>query len=233
MTLKQKTPMKRTPMSRTSTLQAKPAKEAKPAKGPREKKCANRACRAPYLPDAKLPWKNWCGDDCALVIALDKLAKQKAAKQRKERADDKAKRETMKKKGDYVQEAQRSFNRYIRLRALRFGHVCISSGEPLRAGRVGGGFDCGHFRSVGSAPHLRFDMRNAWGQTKKDNRYGAGMHDAYRRGLVMRKGLEFVERLEADQTQRRFTVDYLIRLRKIFDRKAARMQRRIEQMGIA
>lgn len=195
--------MKRTAMVRKTPM----ARTPKPAKGPRPKKCANRACRAQYVPDTKQPWKNWCSDDCALVIALDKLAKQKAAKAKKERAEDQVKREGMKKKGEFVKDAQRAFNAWVRKRDQLAGHLCISSGKPLDWS--GNNVDAGHYRSRGSAPHLRFDERNCHAQSKQENRYGSGNATDYRIGLIARIGLEAVQELEADNDPRHHSIDDL------------------------
>ena len=71
------------------------------------------------------------------------------------------------------------------------------------------GFDCGHYRSIGSAPHLRFDERNAHGQRKKCNRWGAGRAVDYRLGLIQRIGLEAVQSLESAQAHAKWTIDDL------------------------
>lgn len=200
---------RKTPMARTSTLLAKPAKEPKPEKGPRPKKCANRACRAPYVPDPKQPWKNWCGDDCALVIALEKLAKQKAAKQRAERVADKAKRDSFKKKGDFAKDAQRAFNAFIRFRDKDLPCICCGRLDMAVDGLNTHGWDCGHYRSVGSAPFHRFNEDNAHRQLVQCNRHGAGRAVDYRVGLIARIGLERVEALECDNRPKHYDIEDL------------------------
>lgn len=203
--------MKRTELKRTTPLRAKApmSRTPKPAKGPKPKKCAHRACRAPYLPDPKQPWKNWCSDDCALVIALDKLAKQKAAKAKAERAADKAKREGMRTMPQLKAAAQKVFNEWVRTRDLLAGHGCICCGKfatPAALAQPGGAYDACHYRSRGSADHLRFDERNVHLGLKDCNTWG---HHDYRGGLIRRIGLAAVEALEADNDGRKWTRDYL------------------------
>ena len=53
-------------------------------------------------------------------------------------------------------------------------NLVFAGGQPLGTGEVGGAYDCGHYRSTGSAAHLRFDERNAHAQRKVCNRWGAG-----------------------------------------------------------
>lgn len=109
---------------------------------------------------------------------------------------------------DWTKEAQIAFNAFIRERDK--GAECIDGcGARMEGEAIGGGFDAGHYRSVGSAPHLRFDERNCNGQSKKCNRYGAGRAVDYRRGLINRIGLEAVEALEADQTPRKYSIEEL------------------------
>jgi len=79
--------------------------------------------------------------------------------------------------------------------------------------------DAGHYRSVGAAPHLRFDERNCHAQTKFDNQYKSGNVVDYRIGLIKRIGLEAVEALEADNEVRKWTRDQLIEIRATYKAK--------------
>ena len=49
----------------------------------------------------------------------------------------------------------------------------------------------------------------------------------YRRGLVARKGADYVETLESMQGEARWTVEYLERLKKVFSKKIRRLEKRI------
>ena len=126
-------------------------------------------------------------------------------------------REKYKSKGEYIKEAQAAFNKYIRVRDQ--GKPCISCGN-MPESYYGGGVDAGHWRSRGSAPHLRYHVLNCWAQCKRCNRYLSGASSEYRRELINRIGKERVEALEADQTERRFDIEYLKRVKDIFTRRA-------------
>jgi hypothetical protein len=227
---------RKTPMARASTRSTTPAaaagllRVAAVQRQAKKRKCAVKTCRAEFVPAQ--PFVKWCSPACGSAIALGKLAKQKVAKAREaaraDRANTKERKAALKTRSDWVKLAQASFNRYIRLRAIRWRHTCISSGMPLPVEGLGGGFDCGHYRSVGSAPHLRFNMNNAWGQAKQDNRYGSGAAVEYRKGLIARRGIDVVEALEGDNTPRKFTVEYLQRIKIIFDKKARRIAKCIQ-----
>ena len=148
-----------------------------------------------------------------------KRAEAKAARMaaKVERASIKARKEAIKTIPDLIKEAQREFNAYIRARDA--DQLCICCGNPLGTGEVGGAFDCGHYRSTGSASHLRFDERNAHAQRKVCNRWGAGRAVDYRIGLVARIGLEAVEALESDNTPHKWTRDELIAIRDTYRAK--------------
>ena len=145
--------------------------------------------------------------DCAAQMGRVLAASRKLKARREEVKADRAKRESLKTRAEWLKDAQVAFNGYIRARDA--GKTCICCDQPLQGPAVGGGFDCGHYRSTGSAPHLRFNEDNAHGQTKQCNRWGAGRAVDYRLGLIKRIGLERVERLESDTTLAKWTIDDL------------------------
>ena len=121
---------------------------------------------------------------------------------------------------DYEKIAQTAFNAYIRARD--HGLPCISCGGYPVAADLGGTFDCGHYRSVGSSRHLRFHVWNAHGQCKKCNRHLSGNVVAYRAGLVRRIGQEKVDKIEADQRNRKYTIDDLKRIATLARKRTKR-----------
>jgi hypothetical protein len=141
-----------------------------------------------------------------------------------EAADTKARKAAMKTIPQLIKEAQHAFNAYIRQRDEGKDCICCP-GTPLGGPAVGGAFDCGHWRSVGSASHLRFDERNAHGQRKVCNRYGAGRAVDYRRGLVERIGLAGVEALEQDNHTHKWTREELIEIRATYIQKLKDLKR--------
>ena len=152
--------------------------------------------------------QNTCSFECKVALGVFFAERSKAKREKADRiaeiASTKILREKLKTKRDWTKEAQIAFNAFIRTRDN--GKPCICCGKPLGAQQIGGGFDAGHYRSIGSAPHLRFDERNVHGQQKQCNRYGAGRAVDYRIGLIARIGLESVESLEADQTPKKYTI---------------------------
>ena len=147
----------------------------------------------------------------------------KKAVQRIVREEKKLAVEKLKTRSDYIREAQIAFNAYVRERDN--GRQCISCDTYLnQTGALGGSYDCGHYRSIGSAPHLRFNLNNAHGQCKKCNKYKSGNVAEYRIKLIRKIGGARLETLECDQIQRKYTVPDLQRIKIIFTTKSKRLK---------
>jgi hypothetical protein len=175
-----------------------------------------RICKKPFVPSR--PLQPVCSDfECSLAYGV-KLAEKSAHKRdlvaKRAIRDRKVKLKT---RSDVMKEAQKAFNAYIRWRDK--SRLCICCNAPLTIAGVGGGYDCGHYRSVGSAPHLRFDEANAHGQTKKCNRWGSGRAVDYRIGLIARIGQAEVDRLESDNASRKWTKQELEAIRDTYRQK--------------
>lgn len=194
MSLERKTAMKRTPFK----------SEPKPASGkPRAKAC--KACRQKFEP--RSPLAVVCSVACSIVHGKTVTKQQKAKQQRQERAQDKIKREAMKTYPQLIRECQKAFNAVVRYRDMMAGYPCISSGRPLDWN--GNAVDAGHYRSTGSAPHLRFNFDNCHAQSKHDNLWKSGNAVDYRINLIARIGLARVEALESDNTPANWSHDDL------------------------
>ena len=178
-----------------------------------KRKCA--VCRCLFIPT--MSTQRVCGIACAYEYSRKETAKAETRKALEDRKTIKLRKDAIKTIRDWTKEAQIAFNAYIRERDRN--KPCICCGRPLADSAVGGGFDCGHYRSVGSAPHLRFDERNAHGQTKQCNRYGAGRAVDYRIGLIKRIGLEQVESLESDQSPKKYSIEDLKAIKDEYKRK--------------
>lgn len=181
------------------------------------KKC--RVCRTAFTP--AMPLARVCSPICAIQAAKAKREAAEKAAKTKDRRETKVKLDAITKKPELVKKAQAAFNKFIRARDA--GKPCISCGKPLQAATIGGAFDCGHYRSVGSAVHMRFVDDNAHGQCKHCNRHLAGNHVAYRMGLVERIGSQAVDMLERDNTLRKYTHEGLIEIARYYNDEAKRL----------
>ena len=171
--------------------------------------------------------QNTCSFECKVALGVFFAERSKAKREKEEKiaeiASTKILREKLKTKRDWTKEAQIAFNAYIRARDK--DKPCICCGLPLDSWAIGGSFDCGHYRSVGSAPHLRFDELNAHGQRKQCNRYGAGRAVDYRIGLINRIGQCAVDALESDNVPRKYTIEELKAIKALYVVKLKEMKK--------
>ena len=136
-----------------------------------------------------------------------------------ERKETKLKLDAMQTKPQLVKKAQTAFNAYIRARDV--GKPCISCDKPLDGGA--NTFDAGHYRSVGSAPHMRYVEDQVHGQCKKCNRHLSGNAVEYRKRLLERIGLERLEQIESDNVLRKYTKEALIEIARHYNEQARQL----------
>lgn len=191
------------------------------AKQPKLKKCKNPACGISFPPQRL--GQAVCSPKCGLAIKDVNQAKARKSLAQVERREIKVRKEKLKSRGEHMREAQQAFNEYVRTRDQAAGHLCISSGKPLDWS--GNAVDAGHYRSVGSAPHLRFDERNCHAQSKQDNRFLSGNAVDYRIGLIARIGQEAVDALEADQSVRKYSVEQIKGIKAYYRAKTRELKR--------
>ncbi len=186
---------------------------------------ACRICKSLFQPGKAL--QNVCSFDCEVKLGMIHAERSRLKREKAERIAEEASRkilrERIKTKGEWMKEAQTAFNQFIRLRDQLAGYPCISSGVALDWS--GNNVDAGHYRSRGSAPHLRFNELNCHAQSKKDNRYLSGNAVDYRIGLIARIGLEAVESLEADQTPKKYTIAELSAIKAHYVAKLKEMKK--------
>lgn len=180
-----------------------------------------RVCKAKFTP--RLQMQIACSLECALSLAVSKRAKEEKRALVLERKADKVKKEALKTKRDWIADAQKTFNLWVRMRDA--GKPCICCGRQSNGEVYGGDFDAGHYRSRGSAPHLRFDERNVHAQLKQCNRFDAGNAVGYRMGLIARIGLEAVEALESDNAPKHYSIEDLKTLKAVYQVRINQMRR--------
>jgi hypothetical protein len=177
-----------------------------------------KQCGSSFTPSIYRLGASVCSPMCA--------KKWVTANKKAEKTQDRAKRESLKTIPKLIKEAQIEFNAYVRYRDR--AQPCICCGLPLGTGEVGGAYDCGHYRSTGSAAHLRFDERNAHAQRKACNRWGAGRAVDYRVGLIGRIGLEAVEALESNNEVIKWDRDTLRQIKTIYRAKLRELKKEQE-----
>jgi len=193
----------------------------KPLKPRKPKKC--HICTTEFL-----PWSSTqkvCSPKCAVIHGKEvecMKVKREIRKQEKLQRDDlRERREKLKGIAEWQKEAQAAFNRYIRWRD--YYKPCVSCGGTLQhrgSYTTGSAVDASHYRSRGAASHLKFNVFNVNSSCTRCNRQLSGNAVEYRIRLIERIGITLVERIESDNTPRKFTIDYLKRVKAIFTRRA-------------
>ena len=169
------------------------------------KKC--KICKDKFEPTR--PLQMVCGYVCASIYAKEQ--KKKAWKKRK-----KVLKEKLKTRTEYLKDAQKEFNRYIRLRDKDNG--CISCGKPL----IHGNIDASHFYSVGAYPRLRFNEDNVHASCVYCNRYMHGNIAEYTIRLPKKIGIKRFEKLcnERNLEPLSLTIDEIKEIREKYRLKA-------------
>ena len=185
---------------------------------------ANSKKRCPYCKEynkseegVEIKGRLYCSIEHAISYGKKNAPKAKAKQEKTVRVDLRKRKQALKTNSELIREAQSAVNGYIRARD--HGKPCISCGN-LPEQKYGGSMDAGHYRSRGAAPNLRFNLLNIHSQCVKCNRFNSGNVVDYRINLIKRIGLENVESLECNNVQVKFSREYLIRIKKIFNKRA-------------
>jgi hypothetical protein len=174
-------------------------------------------CQAKFEPARS--FQTWCSPECAFKIARKKL-KEKAEQKKLESQLDRKQRENLKKRSEWLSEAQAAVNAWVRYRDRDLPCVsCLRHHE--------GQWHAGHYLSSGARPELRFDESNIHKQCSACNTHLSGNLVLYRAELIRRIGLLEVERLEGPHTPRKYTADDLRAIREEY-----RARLREVQMGV-
>jgi hypothetical protein len=181
-------------------------------------------CRAEYRQFSSLD--PGCSPECKAEVRRQRERKKAAKEDRRETRAALVKLRTVR---DWTKLADAEFAKFIRLRDEFL--PCISCHREHVEWTRGGSWDCGHFRSKGAAPELRYDEANAHKQCKRCN--GGSNHYArtrqvtsveYRERLIARIGLAEVERLEGPHEPKRYRVEELIGIRDTYRAKAKHLK---------
>lgn len=160
----------------------------------------------------------FCDFDCAVNYAKSAQERKKKAEANKRIADakkrDRAIKERLKTRGEWLRECQTLFNRFIRLRDA--GIPCISCGHPDDGSRQR---HASHYKSVGGNPELRFNEDNCHSSCSICNNYLSGNLVPYRAALIKKIGLEKVEWLESKHEPLKLTIEEIKELKKVYQDK--------------
>ena len=182
-------------------------------KPPKQHKC--KECGAYYI--KKQSMQQVCSMECAIAYSKRKAEEKRKKQEKSDRLEAgrrmRARKEALKSRPDWLKEAQKAFNEFIRLRDKDL--PCISCGR-YHAGQ----YHAGHYRSVGAYPELRFNEDNVHKQCSVCNNHKSGNAIEYRINLIRKIGLERVEFLERhDHQPIKLSIDEIKELIKFYKAK--------------
>lgn len=187
-------------------------------KPPKQHKC--KECGAYYI--KKQSMQQVCSMECAIAYSKRKAEEKRKKQEKSDRLEAgrrmRARKEALKSRSDWLKEAQKAFNEFIRLRDKDL--PCISCGRYHE-----GQYHAGHYRSVGACPELRFNEDNVHKQCSACNSHLSGNILEYRLGLIEKIGLERVEFLERkDHPQLKLSVEEIKDLIKVYKAKCKELK---------
>lgn len=164
---------------------------------------------------------------------LQEAERRRKEETQQERRNLKVRKAALQPDSHYKKQAQQAFNTFIRLRD--HDQPCISCGETNPPDLHGGQWDCGHFKTVGGFPELRFVECNAYRQCKSCNagsaKYGAKaatVEKMYRESLAEKFGQELVDWLDGPHEMTYYRRDDFIRIRDEYRAKARELKNKLE-----
>ncbi len=164
----------------------------------------------------------WCSPGCGAEIAMQRLNKAKAQKAKRARKEIRERKERLKPITFWEKKAEAAVNKYVRLRDRSDG--CISCHLPAT---WGGQWHASHLRSVGAASAVRFSLWNIHKACSVCNAHKSGNIGEYLPRVRAKIGDKKVDWLYTQTQPRRYTVEYLQRLQRVFSKKCRRLEKRI------
>lgn len=188
-------------------------------KKPKRKRCKNKDCNKLFTPQREM--QPCCCYSCEMNYALKNVDKLVEDGKKLRKKDNAKKKQEVKKddKGGLKETAQKTVNKYIRLRDEL--EPCISCGkyEALQ-------WDAGHFKNVHGHPQIRFYTLNIWKQCSYCNDQLRSNPAEYERSLIKKLGLKKVEEIKQNISVKKYSVEYLKRLTKVFRKKIRLYERK-------
>jgi 5-methylcytosine-specific restriction endonuclease McrA len=149
------------------------------------------------------------------------MDKAQEARKRQHKQETKTRKDKIKTKTEWLNEAQAAVNAYVRIRDR--GKPCVSCGKPDNGTHQR---HASHYRSVGACSSLRFNLKNVYASCQQCNTSKSGNLLEYRIRLKARYGESLVEWLESQNEPKRYETDYLIRLRDVFRKRVNQLKKR-------
>ena len=169
-----------------------------------------------------------CSLRCAQAFVDTAKARAAATARAQDARQTRAKLEALQPKQYWLKRAEKAVNRYVRARDFKRG--CISCHLPAS---WPGQWHASHYRSVGAASAMRFNLWNIHKACSVCNNHKSGNIAEYRPRIVALLGADRVEWIASQNSRAEYSVEYLKRMAAVFSRKAARKERANEQSNLS
>jgi hypothetical protein len=181
-----------------------------------------KACKQKFMPVK--PLQHVCDWKCAIDYNLASKEKNNRLNALKSRKETKVKLEKLKTRQEHLKDAQRFFNQYIRCRDESL--PCISCGRFHE-----GQYHAGHYRSVGSSPHLRFEELNVHKQCSVCNNYLSSNAINFRINLIRKIGVEKVDWIESNNEPKHYTIEEIKAIKTKYKQLTKELKERNQHAG--
>lgn len=183
----------------------------------KQKKC--KICKEKFTP--LRPLQQVCGYECSILLAQNKRIKSEKVAQNTQKRELAKAKEAIKPRSAYMKEAQAIVNQYVRLRDENLG--CVSCDKPAT---WQGQWHASHFRSVGAASAVRFNLWNIHKSCSICNNWKSGNLSEYEPKLRIKIGDDKVDWLRTQNQQSNYSIEYLKRLMEVFKKKIKRIKKK-------
>jgi len=165
--------------------------------------------------------RNWCFNlECQAQQGLKIIRRRKAALAKDERKQRRVARERIKSRSEWLKDAQKEFNAYVRARDA--GKPCISCGR-----RTGCKMNAGHYKTTAGVKGLRFHPANCHLQCEKCNMHLSGNIHGYRGPLLAKVGPEMLNYLDNAHPFSGWTIEEIKEIKAHFHRMARELNEKL------
>jgi hypothetical protein len=162
-----------------------------------------------------------CSPKCAIAHSKTLQVKRERLEAKQAKAETREKLAKIKTRSQWLKEAQAVVNKYVRLRDSKLG--CVSCDKTAT---WNGQWHASHFRSVGAAPSIRFNLWNIHKSCSVCNNFLSGNLSEYEPRLRIKIGDYKVDFLRSKNDRSHYDIEYLKRLIRVFKKLCKRMERR-------
>lgn len=169
-----------------------------------------KICKLPFIPTFSTLQPTCTEPKCIIEYSRQVMEKKEAKEWKEKKAKAKEKLKTL---SQYEAEAKKSFQKWVRQRDV--GLPCISCGT-LKPSEWHGS----HFYEAGKYSGMIFNPSNCHKACDKCNVFLSGNLQEYRKGLISRYGVEYVNNLDdlSDRERyRKYTKQELIEIKNKYD----------------